>query len=242
MGVIGLNFVLITAGMSMIEVFPAYAKNHAGVNERGIGWIFLVNTLFIVIVQLPIARYLEGRRRMWSLALVCAVWAATWLVVPVVGDRFTAAQATVLFALLFAVFGLGECLHGAVQAPLVSDLADHRLIGRYMAMSAFSWQVGFAAGPAAGGFLLAASPSVLWLGAAGVLICAGAVAVGLERAIPSQARRTPSGKGLPARMANSAMPPDDPLSTDAQPAPHQASTPARSRAGRSRRRRRAAPR
>ena len=197
MSVIALNFVLITAGMSLIEVFPAYVKNQAGVNERGIGWIFLVNTLFIVVIQLPTAKFLEGRRRMWSLAMVCAVWAATWLVVPVVGEGLTGAEATVLFAVLFALFGLGECLHGAVQAPLVSDLADHRLIGRYMAMSALSWQVGFAAGPAAGGFLLAASPTALWLGAAAVLLGAGAAALALEKSLPARVRRTPAGRKGP---------------------------------------------
>jgi MFS family permease len=240
MGVIGLNFVLITAGMSLIEVFPAYAKNHAGVTEQGIGWIFLVNTLFIVIVQLPIARLLEGRRRMWSQAMVCVVWAATWLVVPIVGNNFSGGDATVLFALLFALFGLGECLHGAVQAPLVSDLADHRLIGRYMAMSAFSWQVAFAAGPAAGGFLLAASPTALWLLAAAVLLVAAVGAFALEQTLPTRTRRTPKAQGLPDTMANSAMRVDDPLSTDAQPAPHQASTAARPRAGGGRRSRRTA--
>src|SRR5205814_2154715 len=109
---------------------------------------------------------------------------------------------------------------GAVQAPLVTDLADHRLIGRYMAASAFSWQIAFSAGPAAAGYILAFSPTALWLIAAAVLLLAGAAALGLERALPDDARRTP--QGLRATMANSAMRLDDPLSTDAQPAPHQA--------------------
>ena len=231
MGVIGLNFVLITAGMSQIEVFPAYAKNHSGVSEHGIGWIFLVNTLLIVAAQLPVVKLLGGRRRMRSQALVGVVWASSWVLVALVGWSASGVNATILFALVFALFGVGECLHGAVQAPLVADLADHRLIGRYMAASAFSWQVGFTAGPAAAGYLLAYSPTALWLGAAGVLLCASAGALALERALPPQARRTPGEQGLRGSMANTAMR-DDPLSTDAQPATHQASAPPRSRAGR----------
>ena len=43
-----------------------------------------------------------------------------------------------LLAVAVAVFALGECLHGAVQPALVVDLADHSLLGRYMAMSALS--------------------------------------------------------------------------------------------------------
>jgi MFS family permease len=233
MGVLALNFVLIAAGMSQIEVFPAYAKNHAGVTERGIGWIFLANTLLIVLAQLPISRLLEGRRRMVAQAGVGVLSAAAWVLVPLIGNTLSGTSATVAFAGMFCLFGVGECLHGAVQAPLVTDLADHRLIGRYMAASAFSWQVAFSAGPAAAGFVLAVSPTALWLIAAGICLFAGGAALGLERAIPADARRTP--KGDPGRMANPAMRIDDPLSTGAQPSPHQASAGARP----TRRRRRA---
>lgn len=220
-------------------MFPAYAKNQAGVTEHGIGWIFLVNTLLIVLVQLPVAKWNEGRRRMRTMAGVGLVWAVSWLVVPVIGTSLTGSSATIAFAAMFALFGLGECLHGAVQAPLVTDLADHRLIGRYMAASAFSWQVAFSAGPAAAGYLLAFSPTALWLIAAGVLVLASIAALGLERALPATARRTPGGAGVRARMANSAMRLDDPLSTDAKPATHQAHADTRP-AGRGRRARRAA--
>jgi MFS family permease len=239
MGVLALNFVLIAAGMSQIEVFPAYAKNHAGVSERGIGWIFLANTLLIVVAQLPVARLLEGRRRMVAQALVGVMWAASWVIVPVIGTSLDGVQATGAFGAMFCLFGVGECLHGAVQAPLVTDLADHRLIGRYMAASAFSWQVAFSAGPAAAGFILAFSPTALWLIAAGVCLFASVAAFGLERAIPASVRRTPRGDR--ARMANPPMKIDDPLSTGAQPAPHQAPTGAPP-APRGRRARRAAPR
>ena len=86
---------------------------------------------------------------------------------------------------------LGECIHGAVQAPLVSDLAEPRLLGRYMALSALSWQVGFALGPAVGGFLLSVSPLGTWLVWAALCMVGAALAVALERAIPSGIRRTP---------------------------------------------------
>ncbi len=80
-----------------------------------------------------------------------------------------------LLAVAVAVFALGECLHGAVQPALVVDLADPRLLGRYMAISALSWQVGFTVGPAVGGVLLAASPTGLWIVMASVLLLTGAL-------------------------------------------------------------------
>ena len=90
-----------------------------------------------------------------------------------------------------SVFAIGECLHGAVQGPLVSDLAEPRLLGRYMALSALSWQVGFAAGPAVGGFLLSVSPHGTWLVWAGLCAVGAVLSVALEPSIPKAARRTP---------------------------------------------------
>ncbi|HLB04443.1 MAG TPA: hypothetical protein VJK66_05435, partial [Gaiellaceae bacterium] len=103
-----------------------------------------------------------------------------------------------MLAFAAAVFAIGECLHGAVQAPLVSDLADSRLMGRYMAMSALSWQVGFTIGPAAGGFLLAFTPTGLWLVAAGLCLAAGVASLALEPKLPVGARRTPVAAGVEA--------------------------------------------
>ena len=192
MAVLALNVVFITAGMAQLETFPVYAKNEAGVAETGIGLIFFVNTLVIVLAQLPVTRLLEGSRRMQTLAALGLVWALAWLLVPLGASLFAGAAAAAVFAAAAAVFAVGECLHGTVHAPLVADLADDRLIGRYMASSAFSWQIGFTVGPAVGGFVLAFSPHALWVGAAVVCAVAGVAALALERGLPVHARRTPA--------------------------------------------------
>jgi MFS family permease len=114
------------------------------------------------------------------------------VIVPLAGVALTGFGAAALLAVTFCVIAVGECLHGTVQAPLVTDLADHTLIGRYMAASAFSWGVGFTVGPAVGGIVLDHSPQLLWPAAAAVCLAAGAAALALERAIPSHARTTPS--------------------------------------------------
>jgi MFS family permease len=191
MGVIALNAMFIFAGFAGFEVLPAYAKNEAGVGESAIGVVFLVNTIVIVLAQLPIAKLSEGHRRMRTLAALGAVWAISWLLVPLAGLWVTGLQAAIVLALAMSVFAIGECLHGAVQAPLVTDLADHRLLGRYMALSALSWQVGFALGPAVGGFALELSPTGLWIGAAAICVANGLAALVLEPTLPARARRTP---------------------------------------------------
>ena len=75
--VIGLNALFIFAGFSGFELLPVYAKNEAAVTEAQIGIVFLVNTIVIVLLQLPVARLSQGRRRMPALG---PPWAA-------LGDR-----------------------------------------------------------------------------------------------------------------------------------------------------------
>jgi predicted MFS family arabinose efflux permease len=189
--VIAINTVFIFAGFAGLDLLPVYAKNHAGVGERAIGLVFLLNTLVIVALQLPIARLVEGHRRMRLLGLLGLIWALAWLLVPIGGVWLTGLAATAIFAVAGSVFGLGECLHGSVQAPLVVDLAEPALLGRYMALSALSWQIGFTLGPAVGGYVLAATPHGTWLAAGAICAVNGALAVAAERRLPVQARRAP---------------------------------------------------
>jgi MFS family permease len=192
LGVAGVNVVFVAAGYAVFELLPVFAKNEASVSEKAIGVIFFLNTLVIVIAQLPLAKLLEGRRRMRALAAMTALWAAAWLIVLAGGLWLEAAAAAAVFALSAVVFGLGECFQGPVQGALVADLAPARLRGRYMAVSANSWDVGFLLGPAVGGVILATAPLALWPLAALACLAAGALALSLERGIPRELRLTPA--------------------------------------------------
>jgi MFS family permease len=194
-----LNTLFIAASIALfLELFPVFAKNEASVSEREIGLIFFLNTALIVLAQLPVAKLQQGKRRMSALAAMSLLFAATWLLVLFGALTLEAGAATALFAFAFGLFSFGECLHGTVQGPLVSDLAPRALLGRYMAMSSSSWQVGFIIGPAAGGFILQAEPFALWPIAAGVCLVGGVWAIALERRLPKTVRRTPVATDQPA--------------------------------------------
>jgi MFS family permease len=101
-------------------------------------------------------------------------------------------------------------------------------------MSSFSWQLGWLIGPAAGGFVLQHEPLALWPAVAAICMLASAYALALEKWIPEPLRLTPhvdSIAGVPGTMANVALTTDEPLSTDAEPAPHPADTSAQLRRG-----------
>jgi MFS family permease len=196
---LGLNMLFIAVGIvPLVEFLPVYAKNGAGVSETAIGLIFFANTLFIVVFQLPIAKALEGRRRMPAFALMGVLWAASWLVVIAAVETLGALAAALVIGAAVVVFAVGECLHGTVQGPLVADLAEPRMIGRYMALSSLSWQTGFLIGPAVGGAVLDAQPVGLWLLCAAVCLLGSVWSLRLDRTLPRAVRRTPGRVPVPA--------------------------------------------
>jgi len=192
MSFILLNTTLIAVSIPLLsELFPVFAKNEASVSESGIGLIFFINTVLIVVAQLPIAKLQEGRRRMTALAGMAILVAVTWMLVLAGGLWLEGAAATALFAFAFLLFAVGECLHGTVQGPLVSELAPPRLLGRYMALSASSWQLAFIVGPAIGGFILQEQPFALWPLAAAICLVVAGWAFHLEGRLPREVRRSP---------------------------------------------------
>jgi MFS family permease len=192
MSYVGLNALVIATSVAIwVELLPPFAKNQANVSPEGIGLIWAVDSFVVVLAQLPIAKLMEGRRRMRALALMCGVWAASLLGFDAAGYWTSGWTAAVLLAAITIVFAFGECLHGTIHLPLATDLATPRAVGRYLAVSSQSWQIGWIVGPAGGGFILQHAPYALWPIAAALQLGAGAWALGLERVLPGRALRTP---------------------------------------------------
>lgn len=101
---------------------------------------------------------------------------------------------------------LGECIYDSVQGPLVAELAPGRLLGRYMAVSGFSWQLGFIAGPALAGIVLGTEPYALWPLMSVLSLTGAAYALVLERRLPEPARLTRSRRGEARRDRRRAVP------------------------------------
>jgi len=201
LGLWTLNFLFVAAGYSLFTLLPAFARDQAGLSERQIGAVFFVNTLAIVLAQLPISRWIEGRRRMRALALMPALWAVAWLLVDAGGYWFTAGTAFVIIAFAAIMLGVGECFHGPAHQALVSDIGSPHLRGRYFAVHSLSWGLAGFVGPALGGFILAAAPFALWPLASVVCVIAMVGVLRIERYIPAHLQRVPHEDALTPTLA-----------------------------------------
>ena len=191
LGLWTLNFLFVAAGYSLFNLLPQFTRDHGHISEREIGLVFAVNTGVIVLAQLPLSHWIEGKRRMRALALMPLLWAFAWLVVDGAGAWLQASWAFLAFAVAAGILGLGECFHGPAHQALVADIGPEHLRGRYFAIHSLSWGLAGTVGPAAGGFILAAAPFALWPIAAGVCLLASAGALAMERYIPAGLQRVP---------------------------------------------------
>ena len=208
MSYVALNALVIAASIATwVELLPPFAKNQSHVSSQGIGVLWAVDSIVVVVAQLPAAKLVEGRRRMRGLALMSFVFAAALLGFDAAGYWTSGWIAAGVLSAITVIFAAGECLHGTIHAPLVADLAPPRVVGRYLAFSSSSWQIGWTIGPAGGGFILQHAPYALWPIAAGLQLVAGGWALALERFLPRSVLRTPHVEPAPAVAGLAAGPP-----------------------------------
>src|SRR5207237_4969262 len=185
--VIGLNIVLVVVGHTFFSnILSPFAKAHTPVGPAVIGIIFLVNTSFIVIAQIPAVRVVARMRRTHAFAAASALFAVSLLAVLPATLIHSELAATSLLAGVAIVFAIGECLHTNVRGPLVADMAPAHLLGRYLSPYSLTFTISLALGPAIGGLLLQTSPDAIWWGGALAAVLAGAVLIRLGGRIPDQ--------------------------------------------------------
>ena len=184
------NVAIIAVGWGVFTwLVPPYAKDEIGLSTPLIGLLLLANAATVVVAQLPIAKFAEGRRRVVMMALAASIFVGACLLVVAAGVSTDMAYAALVAAAI--AVGVGECFHTTVLMPLVADLAPTSLRGRYMASMGLSWWVGLALAPTLGTQVLSLSPTAAFLGAAAVALAATVSALALEQRLPEDLRLTP---------------------------------------------------
>jgi len=183
--VIVANTVLIVVGHTFFSnILAPFAATHTPVGPEGLGIIFLVNTSFVVIAQIPAVRVVARLRRTHAFAAASALFALSLLAVLPATLTHSELAATSLLAGVAIVFAVAECIHIVVLGPLVADMAPAHLVGRYLSIYGLAFTVSLALGPAIGGLLLQSSPDAVWWGGALAAALSGAVLLRLDGRIP----------------------------------------------------------
>ncbi len=188
------NVAIIGVGWAVLPwLVPPYATHDLGVDARQIGFLMLANAATVVFVQVPVARFAEGRRRVAMMAAGAAIFACAFVIVAAAGRVGSSAYAALVVAAV--AVGVGECFHSAALAPLVAALAPPALRGRYMSVLGLSWWIGLALAPTLGGQVLGVSAAGAFVGTAVIALGAAASALALGPRLPPAARLTPRSAG-----------------------------------------------
>jgi len=191
--VIAANIVLVVVGHTFFSnILSPFAEAHTPVGPAAIGIIFLVNTSFIVIAQIPAVRVVARMRRTHAFALTSALFAVALLAVLPATLIHSELAATSLLAGVAIVLASGEIAHILVLGPLVADMAPAHLLGRYLSLYSLTFTGSLAIGPAIGGVLLQTNPDAIWWGGALAVVLAGAVLLQLGDRIPDPLHEAPS--------------------------------------------------
>jgi MFS family permease len=190
------NVAIIAVGWGVFTwLLPPYAEDQIGISTRLIGLLLLANAVTVVVAQVPVARFAEGRRRVVMMALAASIFVFACLLVAAAGISTRVSVAYPALVAAAIAVGVGECFHTTVLMPLVADLAPANLRGRYMASIGLSWWVGLALAPTLGTQVLSLSPMAVFLASAAVATAAAVSALTLERRLPEASRLTPHPQG-----------------------------------------------
>lgn len=180
-------FTLVFGFTQITMTVPAFLRAEAGIGEGTIGLLFTMNTILVVLTQIPITARLNRRHVSRPLALGATLWAISfgWLLLtPSLGVSAAIAA--------FLAFTAGELLFMPITAIIPVRLAPIHLRGRYFSLSSVTWGGSYAFASLVGGIALDLSnPAVLWPAMVALMLVGGLGALRLgrsERLAPVPAR------------------------------------------------------
>ncbi|WP_051821251.1 MDR family MFS transporter [Streptomyces sp. NRRL F-5065] len=200
MSVVGLSF-LIAVIFQQGSVGLPVAMGAAGFTPADYGMAIAVNGVLIVVLQIPVTRFIEHRdpRRLLVVSALLAGY----------GFGLTAFAGSVgVFALTVCVWTLAEIVNAPTQTGLVVRLSPVHGRGRYQGMYTLSWAVASLVAPLVSGFVIDRHGAEwLW----GLCALVGTVAAAgyalLMRRLPEEGGAgaagpaAPAGKGTPGADA-----------------------------------------
>ncbi|GAA2623079.1 MFS transporter [Streptomyces axinellae] len=144
--VVALNLLLASLIQQAFVSLPI-AMGQQGLTSTDFGTVIALNGVLIVLLQLPLTRFIEHRDPA-RLLVVSALLTGY-------GFGLNAfAHSAAFYALAVVVWTLGEMVNSPTQMGLVVSLSPTHGRGRYQGMYSMSWSVASLGAPLAGGFVI----------------------------------------------------------------------------------------
>jgi predicted MFS family arabinose efflux permease len=153
-------------GFTQFQVsVPPFLREEAGFRERTIGALFAVNTLVVVLAQVPVARWTTGRPFGHLFAATGIGWAIAYTSFALAPQTAAAASVGVL------VYSLAELLFMPVSGAVVVALSSPYQRARALAFASVVWAIGWGGAAWIAGVLLERQLAhVLWSGTVAVML------------------------------------------------------------------------
>ncbi|MFJ3790560.1 MDR family MFS transporter [Kitasatospora sp. NPDC090091] len=199
MAVVGLNLLLALVAQQGSTTL-AVDMGRAGISSTEYGLVIGLNGLLIVVLQIPLSQWMEGRSR--TALLIASALFIGWGF----GLTALAGSSAWFFAFTVAVWTIGEILNAPTMMGLVAELSPTHARGRYQGVYSLSWSLASFLGPAFGGVLLErAGGAVVWGACAvcGTVAAAGYALLGRQ---PGAATEAAEAAGVEPAAGADAVP------------------------------------
>jgi MFS family permease len=163
---ISVTLFLVVAQMS--SVYSVYSENVVGIPVYEVGYLYAINGIMVVLIQVPVARLISKYRMTSAIAAGAAVYAAGYFGVAFVHDFLGLAIAMVIIS-------MGEIITSPSSTNLVANMSPENERGRYMGVFGLFTSFGWSMGPFVGGLMMDAfvrQPLIMWGGIASFAVFA----------------------------------------------------------------------
>lgn len=175
------SFFLFLMTSQLASTLSVFAVNLPAIDKNGVGFLYTINGLIIILFQVPINRYLGSSNtglRMFLGAILYVIGYAS------VGFG----SLWIHLAISVTIFTFGETLTEPVVVGMVSKLSDAEKMGRMMGLYSLVRGIGYSVGPYVGSLMyenLSSRPVLLWslLASSALFAACGFFAVHREKKV-----------------------------------------------------------
>ena len=152
-----LNGMIFITSAGVFSLLSLYANQNYGIPENQISYVFTVNALMCVFMQLPVSRKIKWNPPLALMSLSGLLYCVSVCAISFV-DRVW------WYCLCMAVMTIGELILSPTMSDIAANLAPAFARGRYMSVLSLARPFGQSIGPAILGFVNdTISPRMMWV-------------------------------------------------------------------------------